>query len=130
MKGVARKGQTRRGAGLRRMARITMIAMDRSATASFSASRIETRLNPLRPACLARFRLFAVLGTWMEADIVEATVANARAQGCERVYVVDNGSSDETVEAARSAGAILGARLRYCSLRRGAPAPADERGRR
>jgi hypothetical protein len=84
-----------------------MAAMDGSAAARFSASRIETRLNPLRPARLARFQLFAVLGTWMEADIVEATVANARAQGCERVYIVDNGSSDETVETARSAGAIL-----------------------
>src|SRR5215208_6033762 len=93
------------------MTRITMTAMDGSTATGFSPSLIGTRLNPLRPARIARFRLFAVLGTWTEADIVEATVANARVQGCERVYVVDNGSSDDTVEKARSAGAILARRF-------------------
>jgi hypothetical protein len=52
-------------------------------------------------------KLFAVLGTWMEADIVEATVLNAFTQGCERVYLVDNDSSDGTVQRACAQGAIL-----------------------
>jgi glycosyltransferase involved in cell wall biosynthesis len=43
----------------------------------------------------------------MEEDVVEATVHNALAQGVERVYIVDNASTDETVERARSAGAVL-----------------------
>jgi glycosyltransferase involved in cell wall biosynthesis len=51
--------------------------------------------------------MFGVLGTWMEADVVGATVQNALTQGCERVYLVDNGSTDGTVEAATAAGAIL-----------------------
>jgi glycosyltransferase involved in cell wall biosynthesis len=44
----------------------------------------------------------------MEADVVAATVANACAQGVERVYVVDNASPDDTVHEAVRAGAILG----------------------
>lgn len=43
----------------------------------------------------------------MEADIAGATVRNALAQGCERVYLVDNASSDDTVAAACAEGAIL-----------------------
>jgi hypothetical protein len=56
---------------------------------------------------LEEIRLFGVLGTWMEADIVAASVRNALTQGCERVYLLDNGSSDGTVEAALAAGATL-----------------------
>jgi glycosyltransferase involved in cell wall biosynthesis len=52
-------------------------------------------------------RLFAVLGTYNEEDIVEATVANAFAQGVERVYLVDNASTDDTVARAVGAGAEL-----------------------
>jgi hypothetical protein len=51
------------------------------------------------------FRFFAVLCTWQEEDIVEATVKNAFTQGVERVYLVDNASTDRTVERAVSAGA-------------------------
>jgi hypothetical protein len=57
------------------------------------------------PEPLERIRLFAVLGTWMEADVVEASVRNAITQGCERVYLVDNDSPDDTVRIARAAGA-------------------------
>jgi hypothetical protein len=63
--------------------------------------------QPARPEPLEAFRLFAVLGTWMEEDVVAATVGNAFAQGCERVYLIDNASSDATVERAVAAGAIL-----------------------
>jgi hypothetical protein len=63
--------------------------------------------NPPDAQVLEEFRFFAILGTWMEADIVEATVRNAFAQGVEAVYVVDNASTDATVERALSAGAIL-----------------------
>ena len=53
------------------------------------------------------FRLFAVIGAWMEEDVIEATVKNAFAQGCERVYLVDNDSTDRTVDVAVDAGAIV-----------------------
>jgi hypothetical protein len=62
---------------------------------------------PARP--LDDVRLFAVLGAWMEEDVIGATVANAFAQGCERVYVVDNDSTDDTVAEALAAGAELAA---------------------
>jgi hypothetical protein len=68
---------------------------------------IHTAPNPSEPRTLPRIRLFAVLGTWNEEDIVSATVSNAFVQGCERVYVIDNASTDGTVDAARRAGAIL-----------------------
>ena len=54
---------------------------------------------------LPAFRLYAVLGTWMEADVVEATVKNAFMQGCERVFLVDNDSQDDTLDVAVGAGA-------------------------
>ena len=63
--------------------------------------------NPGNPDLLSDCRLFAVLGTWMEEDIVEATVANALAQGVEAVYLVDNASTDATVARALGAGAVL-----------------------
>jgi Glycosyl transferase family 2 len=53
------------------------------------------------------FKMYAVLGTWMEADIVVATIRNALTQGCERIYLVDNNSSDKTVSLACGEGAIL-----------------------
>jgi glycosyltransferase involved in cell wall biosynthesis len=61
--------------------------------------------TPARP--LPDFRFFAVLGTWMEEDIVEATVRNAFAQGVDAVYLVDNASTDATVERAVAAGATV-----------------------
>jgi hypothetical protein len=65
------------------------------------------RPNPAHPEPLASIRLFAMLGTWMEADVVEACVRNARAQGCDEVFLVDNDSPDDTVAVATSAGATL-----------------------
>jgi hypothetical protein len=63
--------------------------------------------NPAHPEPLTDFRFFAILGTWMEEDVVEATVRNAFAQGVEAVYLLDNASTDATVERAESAGATL-----------------------
>jgi hypothetical protein len=69
---------------------------------------VSPEANPPEPHALGSFRLFAVVGTWMEADVIESTVANALTQGCERVYLVDNDSPDETVAAGVAAGAMLG----------------------
>ena len=66
---------------------------------------------PAHPQLLDDFRFFAIIGSWMEGDVIAATVANAMAQGCERVYVVDNDSPDDTVEQAIAAGAILADRF-------------------
>jgi Glycosyl transferase family 2 len=76
-------------------------------------ARREVRVepNPDRPDPVKDFRFFAVLGTWMEEDVVEATVRNAFAQGVERVYLVDNDSTDATVERAVAAGAVLAERF-------------------
>ena len=63
--------------------------------------------NPPNPDLLGDFRLFAVVKSWMDEDIIEATVRNAFAQGVERVYVIDNGSDDETVARAEAAGAVI-----------------------
>jgi hypothetical protein len=69
--------------------------------------RVATEANPVPADPLPGFRFFAVLGTWMEQDVVEATVRNAFAQGVEEVYLVDNASTDATVEQAVAAGAVL-----------------------
>ena len=63
--------------------------------------------NPSQPDVLADFRLFAVVKTWMDEDIIAAVVRNAFTQGVESVFVVDNGSTDATVERAEEAGAII-----------------------
>lgn len=68
-------------------------------------SRIET--NPPKPDPLLPVRLFGIVATWCEGDVIEATVQNAFAQGCERVYIVDNASPDDTVERAAAAGADI-----------------------
>ena len=69
--------------------------------------RIVVEPNPPDAQPPDDFRFFAVLGTWMEEDVVEATVRNAFAQGVEAVYIVDNASTDATVERAIAAGATL-----------------------
>lgn len=65
------------------------------------------RENPPAGDTLPAFKFFAILGTWMEEDVVGATVKNAFAQGCDRVFLVDNDSPDDTVVQAVSAGAEL-----------------------
>jgi hypothetical protein len=51
--------------------------------------------------------MYAIVCAWMEGDVIGATVANAFAQGCDRVFLVDNDSPDNTVAAAVAAGAEL-----------------------
>jgi glycosyltransferase involved in cell wall biosynthesis len=71
-------------------------------------SRVEE--NPARPEPIGEVPLFAIVGSYNEADVIEASVKNALTQGAERVYLVDNASTDDTVERAVSAGAILAER--------------------
>ena len=61
--------------------------------------------NPEIRSPVADSRLFAILGSYNDEDVIEATVANAFTQGAERVYLVDNASTDETVPRALAAGA-------------------------
>jgi Glycosyl transferase family 2 len=63
--------------------------------------------NPPNPEVLGKFRLFAVVKSWMDGDIIEATVRNAFVQGVEQVFVIDNGSEDDTVARAEAAGAVI-----------------------
>jgi glycosyltransferase involved in cell wall biosynthesis len=51
--------------------------------------------------------LNAVMCILNEEDIIESTVKHAFAQGCSNVFIVDNASTDRTVEIATNAGAIL-----------------------
>jgi hypothetical protein len=63
--------------------------------------------NPATPETLSDFRVFAVIKSWMDEDIIEATVRNAMAQGADSVFLVDNASSDATVANAEAAGATI-----------------------
>jgi glycosyltransferase involved in cell wall biosynthesis len=56
---------------------------------------------------LSDLRLVAVVGTWHEADIVQATVMNCFTQGCDEVLIVDNDSPDNTCLLAEQAGAKI-----------------------
>ena len=50
-------------------------------------------------------KLFAVISTWNDADIIRASIQNCYLNGCERVYILDNDSSDKTQQVAKFAGA-------------------------
>jgi hypothetical protein len=66
---------------------------------------IMTAPNSSTPRVLDRFLFYAIVGTWMDEDIVYSTVANAFTQGVDAVFIIDNDSPDETVHTARTAGA-------------------------
>lgn len=51
--------------------------------------------------------LYAITCTWNESDIIYSTVKNLYVQGCDKVFLVDNGSTDNTIAEAKRAGAIL-----------------------
>lgn len=81
--------------------------LDRTQPGPATSAQLDSVPNPADARVADRVRLFAVLGTWMEGDVVADSVRNALAQGCERVYLVDNGSEDDTVDRAVAEGAIL-----------------------
>jgi len=84
------------------------VSQDVSSSAAAGPSWVLARANErVAPRVMPGPRMFAVLGTWMEADIVASTIRNAFAQGAERVYLVDNGSTDGTLETARMEGAVV-----------------------
>lgn len=63
--------------------------------------------NPRKPDPPLPMRFFGIVATWCEEDVIEATVRNAFTQGCERVFIVDNESPDDTVKRAVAAGAEI-----------------------
>src|SRR5690242_5826026 len=63
--------------------------------------------EPDDPHPVPNAKLFAIVGAWMEEDVIAATVTNAFTQGCERVYLVDNDSTDGTRREAEAAGATV-----------------------
>jgi hypothetical protein len=79
----------------------------RRAPAAPGFGHIEHEPNPPDPDTLADFELFAVVKTWMDEDVIEAAVRNAMVQGATRVFIVDNGSTDQTVARAVEAGAAV-----------------------
>lgn len=76
---------------------------------------VRTEPNPVDADVLDSFGFYAIVGTWMESDIIADTVANAFAQGVDRVFLADNDSPDDTVDRAVAAGAELV--LRYTTER-------------
>ena len=76
------------------------VALGKWSLASLKITQASPSVAPRRP-------LFAIVNTWMEADIIEATVRNCWEQGCDRVFLLDNDSPDDTVERAKTAGAEL-----------------------
>ncbi len=50
--------------------------------------------------------LYAIICAWNEEDIIYATIKNLICQGCDKVFLVDNGSTDNTKKEAISAGGI------------------------
>ena len=55
--------------------------------------------------------LYCILCVWNEEDIIASTVRHAYAQGCDKVFIIDNDSTDKTVQQAVRAGAIYHARF-------------------
>lgn len=53
----------------------------------------------------------AIVSTWHDADIIEASVRHLAARGVSRIVILDNDSPDDTVAVAEAAGATVG--LRY-----------------
>ena len=51
--------------------------------------------------------LYALLGTYCEEDIIYSTAKHAQLQGCEKIFLIDNQSTDNTIEQAQKGGATL-----------------------
>jgi hypothetical protein len=52
--------------------------------------------------------IYAIISTWFDGDIIAATVKNCFINGCSKVFILDNDSPDDSVEAALSVGAEIG----------------------
>jgi Glycosyl transferase family 2/Sulfotransferase family len=61
--------------------------------------------NPDDPSTLDEFLLMAVIKSWMDEDVIGATVQNLKTHGFDAVYLVDNASTDATVANGVKAGA-------------------------
>lgn len=90
---------------LRALTRSVLPAKVRRAFRPSPQPWVSTLPTPAEPTLLENFGFHAIVGTWMEADVIADTVANAFAQGVDRVFVLDNESPDDTVERAVAAGA-------------------------
>lgn len=101
-----RRGLQRRAVGARQRLRFRVAPSH----ADVSAPWVRIEDVEGEPEPLTSFRFFAVLGAWNEEDVIEACVYNARKQGCEKVFLVDNESNDDTVTRAVTAGAVLARR--------------------
>jgi tetratricopeptide (TPR) repeat protein len=55
--------------------------------------------------------LNAVMCVWNEEDIIESTIKHAFAQGCSNIFIIDNDSTDKTIDIAINAGAKLAAKF-------------------
>src|SRR6478672_9554231 len=79
--------------------------LEQSATRISEAVQADDGGAPRQPA----FQMFGLVAAWYEADIIADCVRHQFAQGCERVFLIDNASPDDTVEQALAAGAELAA---------------------
>jgi hypothetical protein len=70
-----------------------------------ASGQISHEDNPADPSTLDGFGLMAVIKSWMDEDVIGATVRNLKTHGFDAVYVVDNASTDATVRNAVAAGA-------------------------
>jgi hypothetical protein len=64
--------------------------------------------EPLEPG---QFLLFALFKAYNNEHMISAAVRNAFAQGVDRVFILDNGSTDHTIERAEASGATLAKRV-------------------
>jgi hypothetical protein len=76
------------------------------APSGWKMKRVET-LNSRESSPDREFLLVGIISTWNDADIIEANVKNCLNQGFDRVLILDNMSSDGSVEASRAAGAEI-----------------------
>lgn len=68
---------------------------------------IKPKLSPLQTDRTDKPLVYAIISTWHDGDIIAATVKNCFENGCTRVLVLDNASPDNSVEAAKAAGAEI-----------------------
>ena len=108
--GANENGQSERPGSAERIEAWTATAkrlIDKRRASTTDRGHFEQEQNPVDPHPLDDFRVFAVIKSWMDEDIIEATVRNAFLQGAERVFLVDNASTDATVANAEAAGATV-----------------------